>query len=67
MSRCETTPVVSDNEQGFYLINAEDFDPEKHTRYEAPKPIDLGASPPAAPDAPAAAAVPPVPAWKKKK
>ena len=53
--RCPTTKVVSDNEQGFFLINTSDFNPEVHTLYEEPaseapqpdaaKPADTGTTP----------------------
>jgi len=30
-------PVTEDNDQGFYIINKEDFDAEKHELFDAPK------------------------------
>lgn len=30
---CDTVRVKADNEQGFAVINAEDFDKERHERY----------------------------------
>lgn len=33
----ETVQVKADNEQGFAVINAEDFDEKVHERYKAPR------------------------------
>lgn len=33
---CPTTRVVSNNEQGFVVINASDYNPAVHTLYEEP-------------------------------
>ena len=33
---CPTTRVVSNNEQGFVVINASDYSPAVHTLYEEP-------------------------------
>ena len=35
---CPTTRVVSNNEQGFVVINASDYNPAVHTLYE-PTPV----------------------------
>ncbi len=46
---CPTTRVVSNNEQGFVVINASDYNPETHVLYTEPAP---------APTEPAAEAAP---------
>lgn len=48
---CPTTKVVSDNEQGFVLINTSDFNPDVHTEYVAPAEPETPAPTPA-PEAP---------------
>jgi len=34
---CETVKIVAENEQGFIIINKDDFDKSKHTLYKENK------------------------------
>ena len=34
---CETIKVQADNEEGFKIINKDDFNDKEHKLYEAPK------------------------------
>ena len=68
MSRnCPTVRTVADNEQGYVVRNASDFDPEVHTLYEEPAAeAPLDAPIPMTPEAtPAPAPAPVVTKFKK--